>query len=200
MVVKIEGNVNIEKDYSPAPSPAPVTLSGSTSTSAGVLVVVGLVIGVVIVFAGLFSFRLYKIKRRQSDKVQNPPTEVSHPHPSGSDQAEASIMVIPIQVLRNATTNFNEENILGRGGSGTVYKGELNDGTKVAVKRMNSRVTSEKGLHEFKSEIAVHNEVRHRNLVALLGYCVNGNERLLVYEYMQQGTLSRHLFDWKKKD
>jgi serine/threonine protein kinase len=110
---------------------------------------------------------------------------------------EAGNMIISIQVLRNVTNNFSQENILGRGGFGTVYKGELHDGTKIAVKRMESGVITDKGLAEFQSEIAVLTKVRHRHLVALLGYCVDGNERLLVYEYMPQGTLSRHVFNWK---
>lgn len=109
---------------------------------------------------------------------------------------EAGNMVISIQVLRNVTNNFSQDNILGQGGFGTVYKGELHDGTKIAVKRMESGVITGKGLAEFKSEIAVLTKVRHRHLVALLGYCLDGNERLLVYEYMPQGTLSRHLFNW----
>ncbi|TVU45357.1 hypothetical protein EJB05_04844, partial [Eragrostis curvula] len=89
-------------------------------------------------------------------------------------------MVISIQVLRNVTNNFSQENILGRGGFGTVYKGELHDGTKIAVKRMEAGVMGNKGLNEFKSEIAVLTKVRHRNLVSLLGYCLDGNERILV--------------------
>ncbi|KAH6792662.1 transmembrane kinase 1 [Perilla frutescens var. hirtella] len=117
--------------------------------------------------------------------------------PSDLHIVEAGNMVISIQVLRNVTNNFSEHNILGRGGFGTVYKGELHDGTKIAVKRMESGVMSEKGLDEFRSEIAVLTKVRHRHLVALLGYCLDGNERLLVYEYMPQGTLSRFLFNWK---
>ncbi|KAL1556507.1 mitogen activated protein kinase [Salvia divinorum] len=117
--------------------------------------------------------------------------------PSDLHIVEAGNMVISIQVLRNVTDNFSERNILGRGGFGTVYKGELHDGTKIAVKRMESGVISEKGLDEFRSEIAVLTKVRHRHLVALLGYCLDGNERLLVFEYMPQGTLSRFLFNWK---
>ncbi|KAL0372782.1 UNVERIFIED_CONTAM: Receptor protein kinase TMK1 [Sesamum calycinum] len=112
---------------------------------------------------------------------------------------EAGNMVISIQVLRSVTNDFSAENVLGRGGFGTVYKGELHDGTKIAVKRMESGVMSEKGLDEFKSEIAVLTKVRHRHLVVLLGYCLDGNERLLVYEYMPQGTLSRFLFHWKEE-
>jgi hypothetical protein len=118
--------------------------------------------------------------------------------PSGSVQnVEAGNMVISIQVLREVTDNFSEKNILGKGGFGTVYKGELADGTKIAVKRMQSEMVGDKGLDEFKSEIAVLSKVRHRHLVALHGYCLEDNEKLLVYEYMPQGTLSQHLFDWK---
>lgn len=112
---------------------------------------------------------------------------------------EAGNMVISIQVLKNVTNNFSEENILGRGGFGIVYKGELHDGTKIAVKRMESGIMTEKGLDEFKSEIAVLTKVRHRHLVALLGYCLDGHERILVYEYMPQGALSRYLFNWKQE-
>lgn len=113
---------------------------------------------------------------------------------------EAGNMVISIQVLKNVTNNFSEENILGRGGFGIVYKGELHDGTKIAVKRMESGIMTEKGSDEFKSEIAVLTKVRHRHLVALLGYCLDGNEKILVYEYMPQGALSRYLFNWKQED
>ena len=112
---------------------------------------------------------------------------------------EAGNMVISIQVLRNVTDNFSEKNILGQGGFGTVYKGELHDGTKIAVKRMESGAISGKGATEFKSEIAVLTKVRHRHLVSLLGYCLDGNEKLLVYEYMPQGTLSKHLFNWMEE-
>lgn len=118
--------------------------------------------------------------------------------PNDIHVVEAGNMVISIQVLRNVTNNFSEDNILGKGGFGTVYKGELHDGTKIAVKRMESGVVAGKGLNEFKSEIAVLTKVRHRHLVGLLGYCLDGNERLLVYEYMPQGTLSQHLFNWKE--
>ncbi|KAK6921554.1 Protein kinase domain [Dillenia turbinata] len=189
-------------------------------------VVLGVIFAVVIFVAatvcGIFLCRRKKPFRR----VQNQTAVVIHPRHSGagndavkitiaggqalSDSSsytssgprdahliEAGNMVISIQVLREVTSNFSEQNILGRGGFGTVYKGELHDGTKIAVKRMESGVLGEKGLTEFKSEIAVLTKVRHRHLVALQGYCLEGSERLLVYEYMPQGTLSRHLFDWR---
>lgn len=111
---------------------------------------------------------------------------------------EVGNLVISAAELRKATNNFNEENFLGRGGFGSVYRGQLEDGTVVAVKRMEAAVVASKGLKEFQAEIAVLTKVRHRHLVALLGYCVEGNEKLLVYEYMPGGTLSQHLFDFAK--
>ncbi|KAL5976470.1 hypothetical protein ACLOJK_020803 [Asimina triloba] len=109
---------------------------------------------------------------------------------------EVGNLIISVQVLRNVTRNFAPENELGRGGFGTVYKGELDDGTAIAVKRMEASVISNKALDEFQAEIAVLSKVRHRHLVSLLGYSIEGNERLLVYEYMPKGALSKHLFQW----
>ncbi|XP_073022691.1 receptor protein kinase TMK1-like isoform X2 [Primulina eburnea] len=110
---------------------------------------------------------------------------------------EAGNLVISFQVLRKVTNNFAPENELGRGGFGAVYKGELEDGTKLAVKRMEAVAVSKKALNEFQVEISVLSNVRHRHLVSLLGYSAEGHERVLVYEYMSQGALSGHLFRWK---
>lgn len=106
-------------------------------------------------------------------------------------------LMISGQILCEVTDNFAKENELGRGGFGAVYKGVLQDGTQIAVKRMENGAISSKALDEFRAEIAVLSKVRHRHLVSLLGYSVEGNEKLLVYEYMPQGALSRHLFRWK---
>ncbi|KAG4183837.1 hypothetical protein ERO13_A09G134300v2, partial [Gossypium hirsutum] len=110
---------------------------------------------------------------------------------------EAGNLVIAVQVLRSVTKNFAAQKELGRGGFGVVYKGELDDGTQIAVKRMEAGVITNKALDEFQAEIAVLSKVRHRHLVSLLGYSIEGNERILVYEYMSQGALSKHLFHWK---
>lgn len=118
---------------------------------------------------------------------------------TGDFQAfEAGNMLISIQVLRQATNNFSDDNVLGRGGFGVVYKGVLEDGMHVAVKRMEAAVVSSKGMDEYQAEIAVLSKVKHRHLVGLMGYCTDGHEKLLVYEYMSQGTLGEHLFDWKE--
>ncbi|RZB75094.1 Receptor protein kinase TMK1 isoform B [Glycine soja] len=106
-------------------------------------------------------------------------------------------IAISIQDLRKVTNNFASENELGHGGFGTVYKGELENGKKIAVKRMECGAVSSRALEEFQAEIAVLSKVRHRHLVSLLGYSIEGNERILVYEYMPMGALSRHLFHWK---
>lgn len=110
---------------------------------------------------------------------------------------DAGSLVFTFQVLREVTNNFSQENVVGRGGFGVVYRGQLVDDTMLAVKRMEAGVMSGKGMNEFQTEIAVLSTVRHRHLVSLLGYSCEGNERLLVYEYMPQGALSRHLFLWK---
>lgn len=116
---------------------------------------------------------------------------------SNSHVIESGNMVISVQVLRKVTNNFAPENQLGRGGFGVVYKGELDDGTTIAVKRMEAGVINSKQLDEFQAEIAVLSKVRHRHLVSLFGHSTEGNERLLVYEYMPHGALSKHLFHWR---
>ncbi|KQJ88573.1 receptor-like kinase TMK4 [Brachypodium distachyon] len=110
---------------------------------------------------------------------------------------ESHGMQFSMEVLLKATNNFNEDCILGKGGFGVVYKGNL-DGKLVAVKRCDSGVMGTKGQQEFMAEIDVLRKVRHRHLVGLLGYCTHGYERLLVYEYMSGGTLREHLCDLQK--
>ncbi|CAN4100796.1 unnamed protein product [Withania somnifera] len=110
---------------------------------------------------------------------------------------EIGNLVISTQDLQRVTNYFAPENELGCGGLGVVYKGVIKDGIQIAVKRMESAIINSKTLDEFQAEIAVLSKVRHRHLVSLLGYSIEGNERLLVYEYMSKGALSRHLFCWK---
>ncbi|KMZ66312.1 putative Receptor protein kinase [Zostera marina] len=107
---------------------------------------------------------------------------------------------IPLANLQSITENFSSENILGCGGFGVVYKGKCENGLLLAVKRMESFPLSRnsKAITEFHSEISALSKLRHRNLVSLLGYSIEGNERLLVYEYMANGALSNHLFRSKR--
>ncbi|CAK9169902.1 unnamed protein product, partial [Ilex paraguariensis] len=84
--------------------------------------------------------------------------------------------------IRTATDNFSDSNMLGRGGFGAVYKGRLPNGQQIAVKRLSRG--SRQGEEEFKNEVLLVVKLQHRNLVRLLGFCLEGTERLLVYEFV----------------
>ncbi|PRQ48084.1 putative protein kinase RLK-Pelle-CrRLK1L-1 family [Rosa chinensis] len=109
--------------------------------------------------------------------------------------------------IRSATNNFDPKMQIGVGGFGYVYKGTLSNGTKVAVKRCKQEgQRSGQGLPEFETEIIVLSKIRHRHLVSLIGYCDEGSEMILVYEFMEKGTLRDHLYEsdvprlsWKQR-
>ncbi|KAM1561833.1 hypothetical protein EV1_004743 [Malus domestica] len=94
--------------------------------------------------------------------------------------------------IKAATNNFDAANKLGEGGFGAVYKGKLLDGTTIAVKQLSS--TSQQGNREFVNEIGMISALRHPNLVRLYGCCIEGNQLLLVYEYMENNSLAHSLF------
>ncbi|OAE29661.1 hypothetical protein AXG93_509s1130 [Marchantia polymorpha subsp. ruderalis] len=97
----------------------------------------------------------------------------------------------PLVELKAATKNWSE--VLGEGGYGKVYKGTLKDGEEVAIKRANK--DSMQGLSEFKNELELLSRVHHRNLVDLIGFCYEGGEQALVYEFMSNGTFRELLYE-----
>lgn len=111
---------------------------------------------------------------------------------------------IPFADIQVATSNFDRSLIIGSGGFGMVYKGVLKDNRKVAVKRCVPG--SRQGLPEFHTEISVLSKIRHRHLVSLVGYCEEQSEMILVYEYVENGPLKKHLYggrlpplSWKQR-
>ncbi|KAK3436920.1 hypothetical protein EUGRSUZ_C01607 [Eucalyptus grandis] len=98
-----------------------------------------------------------------------------------------------LTVLDRATDHFNKNRILGQGGQGAVYKGMLIDGTIIAVKK--SKVIDARQVEQFVNEIFILSEINHRNVVKLLGFCLESEVPLLVYEFVPNGTLYRHLHD-----
>ncbi|KAK4594990.1 hypothetical protein RGQ29_018645 [Quercus rubra] len=96
-----------------------------------------------------------------------------------------------------ATNNFSEANKLGKGGFGAVYKGKLSNGQEIAVKRLS--MNSRQGDLEFKNEVDLVAKLQHRNLIRLLRFCLKGNEKLLIYEFVPNISLDHFIYDPTKR-
>ncbi|KAA8518756.1 hypothetical protein F0562_016470 [Nyssa sinensis] len=116
------------------------------------------------------------------------------PHPPVSVVSSLGMaQVFRLSELKDATNGFKEFNELGRGSYGFVYKAVLADGRQVAVKRANAATIIHTNSRDFEMELEILCNMRHSNIVNLLGYCAEMGERLLVYEFMPHGTLHDHL-------
>lgn len=93
--------------------------------------------------------------------------------------------------LARATDGFSNANLLGQGGFGYVYRGLLPNGKVVAIKQL--KAGSRQGEREFQAEVEIISRVHHRHLVSLVGYCITGSQRMLVYEFVPNNTLEFHL-------
>ncbi|KAA3479133.1 putative LRR receptor-like serine/threonine-protein kinase isoform X2 [Gossypium australe] len=135
----------------------------------------------VVALALILIFAIIYVKRKKEDDDEEVLLGIS-PRPNTFTYSE----------LKAATEDFSPSNKLGEGGFGPVYKGTLSDGRVVAVKQLS--VASNQGKDQFVAEIATISAVQHRNLVKLLGCCIGGNRRLLVYEYLVNKSLDQALW------
>ncbi|PKU63687.1 putative LRR receptor-like serine/threonine-protein kinase [Dendrobium catenatum] len=155
---------------------APNSSSSSNKTGLIVGIIAGVVLGLVI-----FAILVWRQKKKNVNK----------------DEEELLGMAVrpntfSYSELRAATEDFNQSNLLGEGGFGPVYKGKLYDGRMVAVKQL--LVASHHGKSQFMAEIAIISAVQQRYLVKLYGCCIEGDKRLLVYEYLENKSLDKAIF------
>ncbi|CAI9784154.1 unnamed protein product [Fraxinus pennsylvanica] len=141
------------------------------STAVGVLIS-GIILGAI-----LLKIRLMRQGKRKTEDLDLPSFDLA--------------------TIAAATDNFSSENIIGEGGFGQVFRGSSPDGQEIAVKRLSK--TSRQGLEEFKNEVSLIAKLQHRNLVRLLGCCTEGDERMLIYEYMQNKSLDNFIFDQERR-
>ncbi|CAI0390006.1 unnamed protein product [Linum tenue] len=118
-------------------------------------------------------------------------SETPLPPPSPGLSLGFSKSMFTYEELARATDGFSEANLLGQGGFGYVHRGVLPNGKEVAIKQL--KAGSGQGEREFQAEVEIISRVHHKHLVSLVGYCITGSERLLVYEFVQNDTLEFHL-------
>ncbi|XWS36638.1 hypothetical protein CRYUN_Cryun20dG0102500 [Craigia yunnanensis] len=177
--------------------------STSKDTKTGVIsgaAVAGVTVAAIGVGIVLFYFHKVSVMRKKDDDPEGNKWAKSLKRAKGIKVSmfEKSVLKMRLNDLLKATNSFSKNNIIESGRTGTMYKGVLEDGTSLMIKRLQDSQRSDK---EFTSEMATLGNVKHRNLVPLLGFCVAKKERLLVYKYMANGTLNDnlHLEDDAKK-
>ncbi|RWR88270.1 cysteine-rich receptor-like protein kinase 10 isoform X2 [Cinnamomum micranthum f. kanehirae] len=149
-------------------------------------IIIAIVVPIVVIF-GLFIIIVTCYIRRKPKKKSNDEEEIS----------SVESLQLDLDAIKVATNNFSDENKLGHGGFGAVYKGTLQNGQVIAVKRLSA--VSSQGVLEFKNEVQLVARLQHRNLVRLLGCCAEGEEKILIYEYVPNKSLDNFLFDPSKK-
>ncbi|KAL8097698.1 G-type lectin S-receptor-like serine/threonine-protein kinase At4g27290 [Apium graveolens] len=143
----------------------------------------------------LGTYLLYKGRKRRLHNAEIPESNVTSDTGSKNMRQDLDLPLLDFIQVANATGNFS--NKLGKGGFGTVYKGILEEGQEVAVKRLSKN--SRQGVDEFMNEVSCIAKLQHRNLVRLLGCCIENDERMLIYEYMPNKGLDSFIFDTQKR-
>ncbi|KAL2324331.1 hypothetical protein Fmac_023389 [Flemingia macrophylla] len=159
-----------------------LSTEGKSNTSRTVIAIVAPVIAFVTLVILICIFLRMRRSRKQT-QVEAETDEIG----------PVEILQLDFATIVAATNNFSDENKLGQGGFGPVYKGTLNNGQEVAVKRLSRN--SLQGDIEFKNEVLLVAKLQHRNLVKLLGFCLERRERLLVYEFVPNKSLDFFIFD-----
>ncbi|KAK2452471.1 putative receptor protein kinase [Trifolium repens] len=176
---------------STAPSPPPPSTINNTSSQgkSNITTVIAIAVPVVAVMV-LIIICIYLRVRKSRKKFKTQENE--------DDEIEISESLrFNFDTIRDATNDFVESNKLGQGGFGIVYKGRLSTGQEIAVKRLSK--DSYQGDLQFKNEVLLVAKLQHRNLVRLLGFCIEGRERLLVYEFVPNKSLDYFIFDQTKR-
>ncbi|KAF3450458.1 hypothetical protein FNV43_RR06541 [Rhamnella rubrinervis] len=180
----------------PPPSPPPPSINNRTTTQGKksntsrtiIIVVVPTVAGVVLIISIYACLRGTKAKKK---------FQTLSAHEAVDEIATTESLQYDFNTIRVATDNFSVANKLGQGGFGAVYRGRLHNGEDIAVKRLSR--DSGQGQQEFKNEVLLVAKLQHRNLVKLLGFCFDRNERLLVYEFAPNSSLDHFIFDPMKR-
>ncbi|KAL6277154.1 hypothetical protein ACE6H2_020755 [Prunus campanulata] len=183
---------------SPPPLSSPLPPSTSTGGSKSnrsrtvIIIVVPIVVSVVLI---VIFFCICLRVRRTKKKLE---TRKLLPGSDDTDEiGSAESLQFDLATIRDSTDDFSEANKLGQGGFGSVYRGTLLNGEDIAVKRL--ATNSGQGDLEFKNEVLLVAKLQHRNLVRLLGFCLEGIERLLVYEFVRNASLDHIIFDPTKR-
>nr|AGN12880.1 putative cysteine-rich receptor-like protein kinase 28 [Sisymbrium irio] len=184
----------------PADSPTSAAKSEKIGKGkGGSKVVIAIVIPIVLV--ALFAICLCLVFKWKKNKSRDRVKVLGSSPLSGSvaedEFSNTDSLLVDFENLKAATNNFSPENELGRGGFGSVYKGVFSHGQEIAVKRLSGN--SGQGDLEFKNEILLLAKLQHRNLVRLIGFCIHGQERLLVYEFIKNASLDHFIFDLEKR-
>uniref|UniRef100_A0A1J3GLH7 Wall-associated receptor kinase-like 9 n=1 Tax=Noccaea caerulescens TaxID=107243 RepID=A0A1J3GLH7_NOCCA len=185
-----------------------VNMAGSyecrTRKTKTLAIILGLSLGFGLLVLAVGAWRLYKfiikqreIKRKKKFFKRNGGLLLQQQLVSNEANVEKT-RVFSSKELEKATENFSVNRVIGQGGQGTVYKGMLVDGRIVAVKK--SKAVDEDKLEEFINEVVILSQINHRNIVKLLGCCLETEVPVLVYEYISNGNLFEHLHQDDEND
>ncbi|KAK8457531.1 hypothetical protein SEVIR_3G200800v4 [Setaria viridis] len=181
-----------EEAMSPAPAPGGGSVNGGAGSNHTVRTALLVSIPVAVALLVLLLVAVYLCRRNRKPHKHVQIATARHEDIDEGMRSSESLLY-DLSMLRAATDNFSEENKLGEGGFGPVYKGTLQNGQDIAVKRLSA--TSQQGQVEMKNEVFLLAKLQHRNLVRLLGCCIEEHERLLVYEFLTNNSLDKILFD-----